>query len=228
MIVAQFVTVVLAGYLLGSIPFGVIISKRYTRVDVRQLGSGKTGATNVLRAAGKKAAALVLVLDLLKGLLAVVFAGLIFNGDYLVVGSSGLWWLQRSAQVLAALAAIAGHKWPIFLKFRGGRGVATFFGGLFALCPVAALFGGSVLFLGAGLTRYMSLGSIAGAIGTYIILVPLTIINGFPIEYLVYALIGAIFIIVVHRDNIARLVSGTERKIGEKVEVRNSFPPANL
>jgi len=226
-IIAKFVAVILIGYLLGSIPFGVIIGRRSAKVDVRQIGSGKTGATNVLRVAGKKAAALVLILDLLKGLLAVVLAGLIFNGDYLVVGSSGLWWLARSAQVSAALAAIAGHKWPIFLRFRGGRGVATFFGGLFALCPPAALFGGVVLILGASLTRYASLGSIAGAVGAYAILVPLTIINGFPIEYLVYTLIGAIFIIVVHRDNIVRLISGTERKIGEKVEVGGSLPSTN-
>ena len=135
---------------------------------------------------------------------------------------SGLWWLSRSAQVVAALAAMAGHNFPIFLKFKGGRGVATFFGGLLALCPAAALFGGEVLILGAGLTRYVSLGSIAGVVGTYAILLPLTIFNGFPIEYLVYALVGAIFVIVMHRDNIVRLLSGKERRIGEKVKVEDS------
>ena len=91
MIVAKFVAVVLIGYLLGSIPFGILIGKRSARVDVRKVGSGKTGATNVLRTAGKKAAALVAILDLLKGVLAVRFAGLIFGGDYLAIGSSGLW-----------------------------------------------------------------------------------------------------------------------------------------
>jgi len=227
MIIAEFAAVVLIGYLLGSIPFGVIIGRRSAKVDVREIGSGKTGATNVLRVAGKKAAALVLILDLLKGLLAVVFAGLIFSGDYLVVGGSGLWGLVNSAQVLAALAAIAGHKWPVFLKFKGGRGVATFFGGLLALCPPAALFGVAVLLIAAFVTKYVSLGSIAGAVSTYAILVPLTIINGFPIEYLVYTLIGAIFIIVVHRDNIVRLISGTERKLGEKVKVGGSLPSTN-
>ena len=215
MIIAKFVGVALMGYLLGSIPFGVIIGRRSAKVDVRQYGSGRMGAANVLRVAGKKAAALVTILDLSKGLLAVVFAGLIFSGDYLMV----------SAQVVAALAAIAGHNWPVFLKFKGGRGVATFFGGLFALCLPAALFGGAVLIIGVGLTRYVALGSIAGALGTCAILVPLTIINGFPIEYLVYTLIGATFIIVMHRDNIARLISGTERKIGEKVE-RGGSPPS--
>jgi len=163
----------------------------------------------------------------LKGLLAVVFAGLIFGGDYLVIGGSGLWWLARSAQVLAALAAMGGHKWPIFLKFKGGRSVATFFGGLFALCLPAALFGAEILILGAILTRYVSLGSIAGTVGAFAILIPLTIINGFPIEYLVYALIGTIFIIVVHRDNIDRLLAGKEHKFGERVKMGNSLPSTN-
>ena len=227
MIIAEFVAVVLIGYLLGSIPFGVIISRRSAKVDVRNYGSGKTGATNVLRVAGRKAAVLVTILDALKGLLAVIFAGLIFNGDYLVVGGPGLWSLAISAQVLAALAAIAGHKWPVFIKFKGGRGVATYFGGLLALCPPAALFGVEILVIGAFLTRYASVGSISGAVAAYAILVPLTIINGFPIEYQVYALIGAIFIIVVHRDNISRLISGTERKIGEKVKIGGSLPSTN-
>ena len=227
MIIAKFVAVVLIGYLMGSIPFGLLIGRRSARVDIRQIGSGKTGATNVLRVAGKKAAALVTILDLLKGALAVVFAGLIFGGDYLVVGGSSLWWLARSAQVVAALAAIAGHNWPVFLRFKGGRGVATFFGGLLILSPWAALFGGAILIIVAYLTRYMSLGSILGAVGAYAILVPLTIINGFPIEYLVYALIGAIFIIVVHRDNIVRLISGKERKLGEKVKLGDSLPSAS-
>jgi len=219
MIIAKFAAVVILGYLLGSIPFGVLVGRRSARVDVRQYGSGKMGATNVFRAAGKKAAAVVASLDLLKGVLAVVFAGLIVSGDYLVVGGIGLGMLV--AQVMAALAAIAGHIWPVFLKFRGGRGVAPFFGGLIALCPAAALFGGEILIIGAGLTRYASIGSIAGAVGTYTILVPLTIMHAFPIEYLAYAFIGTIAIIVMHRDNIARLMSGRERKLGEKVEIRD-------
>lgn len=227
MIIAKFAAVALFGYLLGSIPFGVIIAKRSAKVDIREVGSGKIGATNVLRVAGKKAAAIVLILDLLKGVLAVVFARLIFDGDYLLMGGSALWWLTRSAQVTGALAAIAGHKWSVFLRFRGGRGVATFFGGLAALCPVAALFGAEILILGATLTRYASIGSIAGAVGAYTILIPLTIINGFPPEYLLYTLIGAVFIIVMHRDNIVRLVSGTERKIGEKVEIGGSPSPTS-
>ncbi len=215
MIILQFLAVIIIGYLLGSIPSGVLVSKLLSNVDVREYGSGKTGMTNVLRTAGKKAAALVFFLDLLKGALAVIFAGLIVGRNYLVIGGDfGLGLLV--AQVLAALASIAGHNWSIFLGFKGGRGVLTFFGGLFALCPVAALFGGEVFIIGAGLTRFASLGSIAGVVGTYSILIPLTIFNGFPLEYLIYALLGTVLIVIMHRENIGRLLSGKERRLGEK------------
>ncbi len=226
MIIAKFVSVVIIGYLLGSIPFGVLIGRRAAGVDIRQYGSGRMGTTNVLRTAGKKAAVLAACLDILKGALAVVFAGLIVGESYLLVGDYALGLL--SAQVLAGLAAIVGHIWPVFLKFKGGRGVAPFFGGLIALCLVAAAFGdvvlisvpafgGAVLISVVALTRYASLGSISGAVGTCAILVLLTIVIGFPIEYLIYTLIGTVLIIVMHRDNIARLISGRERKLGEKV-----------
>jgi glycerol-3-phosphate acyltransferase PlsY len=218
MIAAKFLAVALIGYFLGAIPFGVMIARRSAKVDVTSFGSGKTGATNVLRVAGKKAAAIVIVFDVLKGVLPVIFAALIFNGEYLLTSSTSPWWLSRSAQVVGALAAIAGHKWSIFLHFGGGRGVATFFGGLLALCPPAGLFGAEILFLGVCLTRYASLGSISGAVAAYAILIPLTLLNGFPVEFLVYALVGAVFIIVVHRDNISRLLAGTERRIGERVK----------
>ncbi len=222
MMIAKFVAVIIIGYFLGSIPFGVLIGKRFAKVDVREYGSGKIGTTNVLRVAGKKAAALVVILDISKGALAVLFGGLIVGRNYLVWGNFGLGLM--SAQVMAALAAMAGHNWSVFLKFKGGRGVATFFGGLIALCPVAALFSGEVIIIGAGLSKFVSLGSIAGAVGAYSILVPLTILNGFPIEYLVYALIGGMAIIVKHRDNITRLMAGKERKLGEKVETTDSPP----
>lgn len=224
-IIVKLVLVVVIGYLLGSIPVGYLLSRRHAKVDVRAHGSGKTGATNVLRTAGRKLALLVAVLDISKGALAVVIAGVIVGSEYLLVGDSGLWWLLASAQVLAALAAVAGHIWSPFLKFKGGRGVATFFGGLVALCPVAALFGGEVLIIGAGLTRFVSLGSIAGAVGSYAILVPLTILNNFPVEYLFYSLVGVVIIFVMHRDNIRRLLSGKERKFGEKAGEVNLPPP---
>lgn len=216
MILAKFILVLLIGYLLGSIPFGRIVSHFYAKKNILAYGSGKTGATNVLRTAGSKAAVLVVIGDVSKGILPVVFAFLIFGNDLLVVGSFGVGTLV--AQVLAALAAVAGHNWSIFLKFKGGRGVATFFGGMIALCPPAALIGGEVFFVSAGLTRYASFGSILGVISAYLILVPLTIIYKFPLEYSVYALIGGLVIIYMHRDNINRLVAGTERKIGQKAD----------
>ncbi len=225
MIIANFVAVVLIGYLLGSIPFGVLIARRGAKVDIRRYGSGKMGATNVLRAAGKKAAAAVVTLDMLKGVLAVVIAGLIVGRGNLEVGNFALGGL--AAQVMAALAAMAGHNWPVFLKFRGGRGVATFFGGLIVLCPPAAIFGCAIFIIGAGLTKFASIGSIAGAVGTSAILVPLTIMSGFPIEYLVYALIGTIAIMVMHRDNIARLVSGKERRLDDETEIGDLPPPTD-
>ena len=121
------------------------------------------------------------------------------------------------------LSGITGRS---FLKFKGGRGVTTFFGGLVALCPPAAFLGGEVFFVSAGITRYASFGSILGVITAYIILVPLTVIYKFPLEYLVYALIGGLMIIVMHRDNINRLVAGTERKIGQKAEKIERSPEA--
>jgi len=217
MLVAKFAIVVTLSYLIGSIPFGVLVSRWFSRVDVRNYGSGKTGATNVARVAGKKAAALVAVFDLLKGALAVAMALLVFRGVYWVVVGSGEWWLVKSVPILAALAAMAGHTWPVFLKFRGGRGVATFFGGLAVLCPPAFLIGGQIALLSAGLTRYASLGSLAGGVGAYIILLPLTIFSGYPIASLIYALVGTIAITVTHRDNIARLLAGTERRLGGKI-----------
>ena len=214
MLIAKFVLVALIGYLLGSIPFGLIISRRRAKIDIRQYGSGKTGGTNVLRTLGRKAFLMVAFLDISKGALAVVFAGLIVGQEFMIVGNSGLGPLF--ARVIAALAAMAGHIWPVFLKFKGGRGVATFLGGLIALCPVAGLFSGEALIIGAGLSGFASLGSIIGVVGAYTILVPLTIIYGFPIEYLGYVMIGTLLILFVHRDNIKRLLAGKERKLNQK------------
>lgn len=214
MLIGKFILVAIIGYLLGSIPFGLIISKRKAKIDIRHYGSGRTGGTNVLRTLGRKAFLMVFALDILKGALAVIFAGLIIGQDYMIVGNSGLGLLF--AQVIAALAAIVGHIWPIFVKFKGGRGVATFIGGLLALCPVAGLFSSEALIISAGLSGFASLGSIIGVVGAYAILVPLTIIYGFPIEYLGYVLIGTLLIIFVHRGNIKRLLSGKERKLNQK------------
>jgi glycerol-3-phosphate acyltransferase PlsY len=217
MIIAKFILVAFIGYLLGSIPFGLIVGKYKAKIDIRDYGSGKTGGTNVLRTLGRKAFLLVATLDILKGALAVVFAGFIIGTDYMAVGEYGQLGLLF-AQALAALAAVIGHIWPIFVKFRGGRGVATFIGGLIVLCPVAGLFGGEALIITAGISGFVSLGSIIGVVGAYAILIPLTIMYGFPIEYLLYVLLGTLLIIFMHRDNIKRLISGKERKLGQKAE----------
>jgi len=216
----MFIAVIVIGYLLGSIPFGLIISKRFAKTDVREVGSGKIGMTNVLRVAGKKAAATSLILDILKGLLAVILAGLIFKDTKDTVAA--VLTLNESAQILAGFAAIAGHSWSIFLKFKGGRGVATFMGGLAALYWPAALLGGICIF-GIGIrTKYMSLGSLIGAVTAFIMLMSFYVckVELFqpypPFEYVLYAMTGAFFIWFMHRDNILRLFNGTERKIGDE------------
>ncbi len=206
---------IIIGYLLGSIPWGVIIS-RGSGQDVRRVGSGKTGMTNVLRTAGRKAAALALLLDMAKGAAAVFLAGWIMR-------AAGLY--PHYAEVLAALAAIGGHSWSIFLGFKGGRGVATFIGGLLALYWPAAVFGGGIMLIVGFTTKYMSLGSISGAVAGFVYLLVFTVLQvsflgrpAPPIEYVIYALVCGIFIYIMHHDNISRLISGTERRIGEKSE----------
>ena len=223
-----YVAVVVIGYLLGSIPFGLLIARIFAKKDVRQVGSGKIGMTNVMRAAGRKAAAVSLLLDMGKGIVAVVLAGVIFSGY--VNGSTGGFTWHESARVLAAMAAISGHSWSVFLKFKGGRGVATFIGALLALHWPAAVVGGGLMLIIGFTTKYMSLGSIIGAVTAFIMLMALNILQiDFlkpypPIEYVIYAMICAIFIYIMHRDNIVRLMSGTERRIGEKAKAESSVP----
>jgi glycerol-3-phosphate acyltransferase PlsY len=225
LLIAKFILVAFVGYLLGSIPFGLIVSKRKANIDIRNYGSGKTGGTNVLRTLGRKAFVLVASLDIAKGALAVVIAGFVVGADdYMAIGSYGYLGVVF-AQALAGLAAVIGHIWPIFAKFKGGRGVATFFGGLIALSPFAGLFGGEALIIAAGISGFVSLGSIIGVVGAYTVLIPLVIMYGERLEYLVYALAGTLIIIIVHRDNIKRLLSGKERKLGQKTE---KSEPKNL
>jgi acyl phosphate:glycerol-3-phosphate acyltransferase len=214
--IGKYLASMILGYLLGSIPWGLILAKRIAGVDVRQLGSGKTGATNVLRSAGKKVAILSGLLDIVKGAAAVLLAGWIVGKGYMIIGQFGFGALM--AQVLAGLSAVAGHNWPVFLHFKGGSGVATFFGGLVAMLPIVGLLGGEIVVLGAATTLFVSLGSIAGVVGTYALLVPLTIIAGWPIEYLIYSLGGTVMIIYTHRGNIKRLLAGVERKLGQKAD----------
>jgi glycerol-3-phosphate acyltransferase PlsY len=215
MLVTELLLIAIASYLIGSIPFGYIIARRKANIDITSIGSGRIGATNVLRTLGRKMAALVAVLDLLKGISAVMLAGVVIGHNYILVGDYHVSIL--TAQVIAAVAAVTGHIFPIFNHFKGGRGVATFFGGFIALYPLAAIFGGEVFVIGAGLTGFASLGSIAGVAGAYAIMIPLSLNSGIPIEYMFYSLIGSTIIVVMHRDNIQRLIAGKERSFIEKV-----------
>jgi glycerol-3-phosphate acyltransferase PlsY len=232
MIAGLYIAVVIIGYLFGSIPFGLIIGKLFAKKDVRQVGSGKIGMTNVMRTAGKTAAGISLLLDMGKAAAAVLLTGLIFrNYDVISVVPFNHY---HSAQALTALAAIAGHTWSIFLKFKGGRGVATFLGGLLAMYWPAAIVGGGLMIIIGAVSRYMSLGSITGAVTAFALLAALNIMQidflrpSYPaFEYVVYALIGAVFIYVMHRDNIMRLVSGTERRIDEKSKAETAPSSGN-
>lgn len=230
MIPLLLVAVAVIGYLLGAIPFGLFIGKLFAKKDIREVGSGKIGMTNVMRTAGKKAAAISLVLDVFKGALAVIIAVFIFRDEKAM---TGLFTPYESAQVIAALAAIAGHTWSVFLKFKGGRGVATFFGGLAALYWPAAIIGGIFVFGIGYRTKYMSLGSIIGAVVAFVLIMALSVLKinflgpSPAFEYVVYTMVGSIFIYVMHRDNILRLLNGTERKIGEKAKARTSITSDN-
>jgi len=212
--IAGFVAVVVIAYLLGSIPFGLIIGKLKSGVDIREYGSGKTGATNVMRTAGTKLGILTLVLDVVKAAGAVMLATVIIDGGsgILTIGGVTIYW-QHVAQVVAGLATIAGHNWPVFAKFKGGRGVTAYFGTLFAICPPAGIFGAEVVAIAALRSRHMSMGSILGALAAWCLMVPLTIAYNLSPIYLAYGLVVIALLVYQHHDNIKRLRQGTERQL---------------
>jgi glycerol-3-phosphate acyltransferase PlsY len=197
--------IIVGAYLLGSIPFGYLLVKAGQGADVRESGSGGTGATNVSRRAGKLAGLLTLLLDALKGTIAVLLARWLATPDF------GINWTVSAA----AIAVIMGHIFPVWLGFRGGKGVATGLGaflGLFPLAVVCAL----VIFIPiVALTRYVSLGSISAAAAMPLFLLfflrqdRFTNVRG---PLLTAALSGGALIIFMHRENIRRLFNGTENK----------------
>ena len=199
------VLVIVAAYLIGSIPFGYLIVRAVAGADVRETGSGGTGATNVSRRAGKAPGAITLLLDLAKGVAAVALAQWLLTSDY------GVNWFVAGA----AVAVILGHCFPVWLRFRGGKGVATGIGVFLSLAPLAVVFAGVLFLLVVRLTRYVSLGSIVAAT-TIPVFVWLQ--NGFvrPVVGFPYvisvAIAGALLIVLMHRENIARLIRGTENK----------------
>lgn len=195
-ILYSIITIILA-YLIGSIPTGYIIVKLLKNEDIRTIGSGSTGATNVKRALGKKWFFIVLILDVIKGALPVVLAK-IFLPEQL-----GLY------AVLASVAVIIGHSKPIFLQFKGGKSVASGVGTMIALNPMVGLLIGVIWAIITYISKYVSLGSIIA-----VFLSPfLMFYFKNPIGYVIYCAIAGIYIIYLHRENIKRLLKGEENKV---------------
>lgn len=217
----RFVATVVAAYLVGAIPNGVLVGKLAGDVDVTAHGSGKTGATNVLRTLGPGAAAFVVVGDIAKGAIAVLLARYVFFGAGLsspfhsAATLSALQLYRPWAELLAGLAAVLGHTYSIYIKFKGGRGVLTGAGALLVISPLAVLIALVVGIIPIVLTRYVSLGSILGTASVPLVQLILFLTGHAPLPSLLYALLGAGYIIFLHQDNIHRLVSGTERRLGD-------------
>ncbi|WP_424766087.1 glycerol-3-phosphate 1-O-acyltransferase PlsY [Paenibacillus sp. sgz302251] len=192
------VIAVALSYLLGSVSFSIVIAKWVKGIDIRQHGSGNAGATNTLRVLGKGPGILVFVLDIAKGVAAV----------WIGHGLSDNSWIP----VLCGLAAIVGHNWPIWFRFKGGKGIATTVGVIATLAFVPALCAGIVAIATIALTRYVSLGSLLFAA-----LTPLFIaIFYFSLPLLSVSLLICIFAFVRHQSNIVKLLKGTENKLGAK------------
>jgi glycerol-3-phosphate acyltransferase PlsY len=187
----------LFGYLCGSIPFGVLLTRLAGMQDVRSIGSGNIGATNVLRTGNKALAAATLVGDMLKGTVAVLIP----------LAASG----NRNLAMLAGFGAFLGHLYPVWLRFKGGKGVATYIGTLTALAWPAALAFGLIWLLVAVLSRYSSLSALVASAATPALLLATS--SGF--EPVLFGLLTLI-LWIKHRDNIARLLQGTEGRIGQK------------
>lgn len=198
--------VIVVAYLIGSIPFGYLIVRHKVGEDVRDSGSGGMGATNVSRRAGKAAGVFTLVLDALKGVLAIVVAQLIIGE-----GGPTVDWLTAAA----AIAAITGHIFPVWLRFRGGKGVATGVGVFLMLAPIAVLCAAIVFLVVVSIIKYVSLGSIVAAaiIPLFVFMDMVFITSVSDLRPLLTAtVVGAMLIIFAHRGNIRRLAEGTEPK----------------
>lgn len=204
----------LLGYLLGAIPFGLIIGRLTRGIDLREFGSHRTGATNALRTLGLRAAALVFLLDVGKGVAAVLLARLLFADDS----------LAEWAAAVAGFGAIVGHNWSAFIRFTGGRGVATSAGALGAMSPWAILIVAPIVLGLIWRTRYVSLGSITGGLLAPVITAALWLGALATVPAVIYALASGLLVTAAHADNIARLRAGTERRIGQKEAVTTNGP----
>lgn len=202
----QLIVGIAIGYLLGSIPVGLVVGRVAKGIDIREFGSGKTGFTNVVRTVGTRWGVVALLGDLAKGAAAVLIA-LAISDEPLVVMAAGM-------------AAAVGHDWPVFAGFQGGRGVAASFGVILAMNPIAGAillpFGLAII----AVTRIVSLMSVGMAPVVAVVFVVLAALDVHPWAYAVYAIFSAVLILVLHRENIERLLAGTEPKIGEGGEQR--------
>jgi glycerol-3-phosphate acyltransferase PlsY len=190
--------VVSIGYLAGSIPFAFLAGRYFRGVDIRRIGSGNVGAANVLRSTGALTAVVVMLLDAAKGAGAVFFAQRLAPGD--------------AAPAAAGIAAVVGHVYPIWLRFRGGKGVATAAGAFAVLTPLALAPAAAIFVATVWATRFISLGSIVATLA----LGPIALALG--ASGAVVGAAGAVALLIVfrHRTNIGRLLAGTERRIGQK------------
>lgn len=195
----------LLGYLFGSFPNGLWLVKAAYGMDIRQYGSGNIGATNVFRTVGAVPGLCVLVLDILKGIVPLMLTAWLLHSGWLAVNLQH----EHLLMVVTACGALVGHNCSLFLHFKGGKGVATGLGLFAYLLPVGALTGFIVWVILVGITRYVSLGSIVGALCA----AAMGLIWGYPLPYAIFGVVAALFVILKHKDNIGRLLNGTESKI---------------
>jgi glycerol-3-phosphate acyltransferase PlsY len=199
--VTTYVLAAFVGYFLGAFPTGYIVGRLWKGIDIREYGSGRTGGANILRAVGAFPAVITALGDVGKGVVAVLVARAL--------------WHNEGAAVVAALAALVGHNWSLFLGWHGGAGVTTTFGALLVLEPVAALVAALLGFPVAAISRYVSLGSLSFAfLMPLALLVQRLFLRG-SWEHLVYGILAGGIIVFALRPNIGRLLKGTERRIGE-------------
>lgn len=198
-VVAVVVTGML-GYMLGAVPWGLVVGRAYRGIDIREFGSGKTGFTNTLRAVGLVPAILVVALDIGKGAVPVLVGAYLFDEPW--------------AAAIGGVAAVLGHTWPVFAGFRGGRGVATTFGAFLAMSPpvALALLVAAVLLL--AITRYVSLMSMTGVGVGFLVLIALVLADRLPAEYLLFGAAVTASVELNHLENLRRLLAGTEPKLG--------------
>jgi len=204
----------IAAYIIGSIPFGKLIARYVARIDITRRGSGNIGATNVARELGMKWGVITLVLDMLKGLAPMVAFSLTDSGS----GTGG-----EIALAGIGLCALLGHMFPLFLKFRGGKGVATALGVYLVLSPLSCL-GGLILFiLVVAIWDFISLGSLVSACAMPLFL----ILFGKPYPFVVVSLFMALLICFKHKENIGRLIRGEERKWRQRDQEKRSISLSN-